>query len=215
MPTTSSAQAINTALNNLNAATNITLTKPLIAKDITISGGSKIKFNSGATFEYDDQAAATAHRAALGITSSDQSLTSILNADSAGVVNSLSYVDSGLELSLTVGKWIVTGTAVQTAGGAGSGSRMRFSLSRSSSATGVVFYANGATASTATSLNILGTSSIFFGGLVEALTAYYNWSFVVDITNTTTLKVQYAQAVARTGETTRVKINSHITARKL
>ena len=286
MPANSSARAINTALNNLNAATNITLTKPLTVKNIT--------FNS-TQFTYDAESAA-AHRAALNIselsaqasnvaafladptsaklalavtdetgtgslvfantptitsptiagtvqftsttsrptsagtptlaadslitrTDGDnrfgQMLASVLSADSAGVVNSTVHVDSGLELSLTAGKWVITGTVVQTATSAGSGSRIRFSLSTSSNATGVVFYANGATASTATSSNILGTSSTFFGGSVAATTAYYNWSFIVHITDTTTLKVQYAQASPVAGETTRVKMNSHIMARKL
>jgi hypothetical protein len=288
MPANSSARAINTALNNLNAATNITLTKPLTVKNIT--------FNS-TQFTYDAESAA-AHRAALNIsepsaqasnvaafladptsaklalavtdetgtgslvfantptitsptiagtvqftsttsrptsagtptlaadslitrTDGDnrfgQMLASVLSADSAGVENNSSqHVDSGLELSLTAGKWVITGTVVQTAASVGSGSRIRFSLSPSASVTGVVFYGNGATASTATSSNIYGTSlSTFFGGSAEATTAYYNWSFIIDVISTITIKVQYAQYAPRPGEITRVKKNSHIMARKL
>jgi hypothetical protein len=296
MSANSSAQATNTALNNLNALPNIVLTQPLVTKNLTIGSGSTVTFDD-TLFSYSGEADYQ-HRQALGLTSLStaipaasitefleypsstnlrnaivdetgtgslvfadqptiisptitgtvqftsttsrptsagtptladnslitradgdsrfgQMLASVLSADSAGVIFSTIHVDSGLELSLTAGKWVITGTAIQTAGNSSSGSRLKFLLSRSSNVAGVIFYANGALASTATSSNILGTSTFFDGYLVAATTAYYNWSFIVHITDTTTIKVQYAQAAATGGQTTIVKMNSHIMARKL
>jgi hypothetical protein len=66
MPTTSSTQAVNTALNNLNALPSIVLTQPLTTRNLTITAGSTVTFNSTA-FSYGTGAAA-AHRAALGLT---------------------------------------------------------------------------------------------------------------------------------------------------
>jgi hypothetical protein len=86
MPTTSSTQAVNTALNNLNALPSIVLTQPLTTKNLTITAGSTVTFNSTA-FSYGAGAAA-AHRTALGL----NSLSTITPA--AGIVNFLESPDS-------------------------------------------------------------------------------------------------------------------------
>ena len=67
MSANSSAQAVNTALNNLNALPNIVLTQPLVTKNLTIGSGSTVTFDNN-SFTYNG-GAASAHRTELGLTS--------------------------------------------------------------------------------------------------------------------------------------------------